>query len=105
MGSSVKKSTSRSRRATGLDHTCDWRKASILLAKCVIATLQSGGKIGMGSGLVMKAVNGKRIVERWDKDFIEALAFIGVEVLDKGSRKVRRARGLNVGNLEGQELA
>jgi hypothetical protein len=42
----------------------------------------------------MKVVDGKRIVERWDKDFIEALAFIGVEVVDKSNSKrvKKRAR-------------
>lgn len=50
-----------------------------MLAKCVITTLQTDGKIGMGTGLVISKVNGKSVVERWDKDFIEALAFIGIE--------------------------
>ena len=34
------------------DHICDWRKAALMLAKCVVATLQTGGKIGMGTGMV-----------------------------------------------------
>ena len=65
------------------DHTCDWRKAAVMLASCVVATVKTGGKIGMGTGMVMKVVDGKTTIERWDKDFIEALAFIGIEVTDK----------------------
>ncbi len=80
----------RSRKVTGFNHHCHWRKATILLAQCVVATLQADGKIGMGSGLVMKTVGGERIVERWDKDFIEALAFIGIEVGEK--KPARQAR-------------
>lgn len=72
------------------DHTCDWRKAAVKLAACVVATIQTGGKIGMGSGMVMKVEGGKTTIERWDKDFIEALAFIGIEVTD---RKKKPAKG------------
>jgi hypothetical protein len=66
-----------------LKHKCDWRVAALKLARCVVATLQTDGKIGMGTGMVMQKVDGKTIIERWDKDFIEALAFIGIEVVDK----------------------
>jgi hypothetical protein len=77
----------------GLEHKCDWRKAALMLAKCVVATVQTGGKIGMGSGMVMKVVDGKKTIERWDKDFIEALAFIGVEFTDeKPKPKAKRKR-------------
>ena len=69
------------------DHMCDWRKAALKLAKCVVATIQTGGKIGMGSGMVLKMVDGKRTIERWDKDFIEALDFIGLEMVDKKPKK------------------
>ena len=71
--------------ATGsnFDHDCDWRKAALKLAKCVVATIQTGGKIGMGSGMVMKVEDGKKTIERWDKDFVEALDFIGLKVVDK----------------------
>lgn len=74
-----------------LDHQCDWRKAALMLAKCVIATIQTGGKIGMGTGMVMREVDGKKTVERWDKDFIEALAFIGIEMVDKPKKSRKRA--------------
>ena len=78
------------------DHECGWRKAAIMLAKCVVATIQTGGKIGMGSGMVLKMVDGKRTIERWDKDFVDALDFIGIEMVDKkktpSKRKVRGAR-------------
>jgi len=74
----------------GLDHQCDWRKAALMLAKCVAATVQTGGKIGMGSGMVMKMVDGKTTIDRWDKDFIEALAFIGIEMIDKVEQKPKR---------------
>lgn len=69
-----------------------WRTAALKLAKCVIATIQTDGKIGMGSGLVMsRGADGKTHIERWDKDFIEALAYIGVEVTEKPQKKRRRA--------------
>ena len=71
-----------------LKHKCDWREAALKLAKCVAFTLQTDGKLGVGTGLVMKVKDGKKVVERWDKDFIEALAFIGIEVVDKP--KMRR---------------
>lgn len=81
-----------SRGGSRLDHDCDWRKASVKLAACVVATLRTGGKIGTGSGLVMKKVDGKTIIERWDKDFVEALALVGIEVVDgKKSARGRRA--------------
>lgn len=73
--------------APNFDHDCDWRKAALKLAKCVVWTIQTGGKLGMGSGMVMKVVDGKRTVERWDKELIEALAFIGLEVVDKKGPK------------------
>jgi len=90
----AQKSKTAKAKKYGLDHDCDWREAAVKLARCVVATLQADGKIGVGSGLVMKVVDGKRIVERWDKDFIEALAFIGVEVVDKSNSKrvKKRAR-------------
>ena len=74
-----------------LQHNCDWRTAALKLARCVVATIQTDGKIGMGSGLMMKTVDGKKIIERWDKDFIEALAFIGIEVVDKPKAPKRKA--------------
>ena len=74
----------------GFEHECDWRTAALKLARCVVWTLQTDGKLGMGSGMVMKVVNGKKTVERWDKDFIEALAFIGIEVGEKPSKKSKK---------------
>ena len=74
------------------DHICDWRKAALMLAKCVVATIQTGGKIGMGTGMVMKVVDGKKTIVRWDKDFVEALAFIGIEVVDKNPKKPKPKR-------------
>ena len=74
------------------DHSCDWRKAALMLAKCVAATLQTGGKIGVGSGMVMKVVDGKKTIERWDKDFVEALDFIGLEVVDKKPKKPKKTK-------------
>ncbi len=76
------------------NHDCDWRKATVMLAKCVVATLQADGKIGMGSGMVMKVVDGKKSIERWDKDFMEALAFIGVDVVDKKPPPSRKRKSL-----------
>ena len=74
------------------DHECDWRTAALKLARCVAWTLQTGGKLGMGTGMVMKVVDGKKTVERWDKDFVEALAFIGIEVSDPKPKKRSRSR-------------
>jgi hypothetical protein len=79
----------------GTDHECVWRQATLKLAKCVVATLQADGKIGIGSGLVMRTVNGKKVIERWDKDFIEALAFIGIAVVTKKPRKQQKMRPLH----------
>jgi hypothetical protein len=85
---------------SGLNHNCDWRDAAIKLAQCVVLTLQADGKIGVGSGMVMKVRDGKRIVERWDKDFHEALALIGIElalpppaVLRKPKKAMARGKG------------
>ena len=41
----------------------------------------------MGSGMVLKMVDGKRTIERWDKDFVDALDFIGIEMVDKKPKK------------------
>jgi hypothetical protein len=61
------------------------------LAKCVVTTLQSNGKIGTGSGLVMHQDSaGKVHIERRDKDFIEALAYIGISAVQKKSKEPRR---------------
>ena len=102
MKASIKKQQPRAKAKTktkakavkiaGFEHECDWRTAAIKLARCVVWTLQTDGKLGMGSGMVMKVVNGKKIVERWDKDLIEALAFIGIEVGEKPAKKSKPAR-------------
>lgn len=61
-----------------------WKTAALKLAQCVVATIKSDGKIGMGTGMVMyRNKDGTTRIERWDKDFIEALAYIGVEVVEK----------------------
>ena len=66
-----------------------WKTAALKLAKCVVATIQADGKIGAGTGLVMhRDSTGKTRIERWDKDFVEALAYIGIEVVEK--KKTRR---------------
>jgi hypothetical protein len=57
----------------------NWKTAALKLAKCVVATMQTDGKIGMGSGLVYH----QGVVERWDRPFIDALAYIGVELVAK----------------------
>lgn len=84
--------TTSSRKIRGLKHNCAWREAALMLAKCVVATLQADGKIGVGSGLVMKVVDGERFFERWDKDFIEALAFVGIEMVDKKTIDKKKAK-------------
>lgn len=76
----------------GNDHDCYWREAAMKLARCVVMTVQTDGKIGMGSGMVMSKVDGKTTIQRWDKDFIEALAFIGIEVVDKPPAKKKAPR-------------
>ena len=83
----------------GFVHMFNWCEAALMLAKCVVAMLQTGGKIGMGSGMVMKVVDGKRTIARWDKDFVEALAFIGIEMVDrveKADKKPKRSRSRGV---------
>ena len=72
---------------SGFDHECAWREGAVKLARCVVWTLQTGGKLGMGSGMVMRVVDGKKTIERWDKDFIAALSFIGIEMVDKKPKK------------------
>ena len=88
----MKKARTKTRavKSKSFDHNCDWREAALKLAKCVVWTLQTGGKLGMGTGMVMKVVDGKRTLERWDKDFIEALAFIGLEVSDKKQKAPKK---------------
>lgn len=76
----------------GADHDCYWREAAMKLAQCVITTVQADGKIGVGTGLVMTKVNGKTTIERWDKAFVEALAFIGIEVVRKPPHKAKKAK-------------
>ena len=89
---SKRKPNKRTTPCPSFGHNCDWRKAAIMLTKCVVATVQTDGKIGMGSGMVMKVVDGEKTIERWDKDFIEALDFIGLKVVDKKPKLKRRAR-------------
>jgi hypothetical protein len=86
------KHNAKAARSAGFNHKCDWREAAIKLARCVVATLQADGKIGVGSGMVMKERDGKTIIERWDKDFHEALAFIGVKMVDKPEKKPKKSR-------------
>lgn len=94
----MKKAGKKKHTIKGFDHDCDWRKATVMLAKCVVATLQADGKIGMGSGMVMRVKGGKKTIERWDKDFIEALAFIGIEMVDtKKPDKKRKTRTASSG--------
>ena len=51
--------------------------------------MQADGKIGAGTGLVMHRDSaGKTRIESCDEDFVEALAYIGIEVVDK--KKTRR---------------
>lgn len=97
------KTKAKAAKIEGFEHKCDWRTAAIKLARCVVWTLQTDGKCGVGSGMVMKVVDGKKIVERWDKDFIEALAFIGIEVGEKPARK--RARPSRSPRLQPKEHA
>ena len=96
MKTASKKSAKKSagRKKLGPDHECFWREAAMKLAKCVVFTIQSGGKPGVGSGMVMRVDGDKKTIERWDKDFIEALAFIGVEMVDKPKAPKRRAKAL-----------
>jgi hypothetical protein len=77
-----------------------------MLAKCVITTLQTDGKIGMGTGLVTCKVGGKRIVERWDKNFIEALAFIGIKMTEQKPKTSKtRTRSTKSALSEGKEAS
>ena len=55
-------------------------------------TIHADGKLGVGTGMISKCVGRKTVWERWDKDFIEALNFIGFDVVDRPNAKKRRSR-------------
>ena len=66
----------------------NWRKAALALARCVIADIQSGGKLGMGSGLVFsKREDGSPVVQRWDVEHLAALEYIGIEFEDAPKKR------------------
>jgi hypothetical protein len=89
----VKTAKRPTKRAKGKRERFSWKTAALKLAKCVVLTIQSNGKIGVGSGQVMyRDAAGKMHIQRWDKDFVEALAYIGIEVVDKPKSKARRSK-------------
>jgi hypothetical protein len=53
------------------------KKATIALAKCVNLTLQSRGKIGVGSGMMIDTRTKK--IEHWSTQFFDAMELIGIK--------------------------
>ena len=53
------------------------KKATIALAKCVKFTLDTGGKPGVGSGMLYNRET--KQVTHWETDFFDALDLIGIE--------------------------
>lgn len=69
-----------------------WKEAAMRLARCCVTVIQSGGKLGMGSGLLIsKDETGRKIVRRWDQGHLEALKYIGIEFEDAPAKKRRRS--------------
>jgi hypothetical protein len=52
------------------------KKATTALAKCALLTLQSNGKVGVGSGMVIDLKTKK--VEHWSTQFFDALDMVGL---------------------------
>jgi hypothetical protein len=53
------------------------KKATVALAACVNATLQTRGKIGMGTGMVFDRKTKK--VEHWSTQFFDAMELVGIK--------------------------
>jgi hypothetical protein len=67
-----------------------WKEAAMQLARCCVTTIQTGGKLGMGSGLLIGKKDGKTVVRRWDEEHLAALKFIGIEFEDAPKKRKRR---------------
>ncbi len=52
------------------------RQKTVALVRCVVLTLDTRGKIGVGSGMVMDMRTKK--IERWETQFFDALDAVGV---------------------------
>jgi hypothetical protein len=50
--------------------------ATVALAKCVILTLNSRGRVGVGSGMTIDLKTKK--IERWETAFFDALEMVGI---------------------------
>jgi len=65
------------------------REMTVELANCAVIVLASGGKIGVGSGMVLNKKTGE--VEHWTTRFFDALDDVGVcynrEAYFKGKKK------------------
>lgn len=55
----------------------NWKKAALALANCAVLTLQSKGRLGVGSGMMIDLKT--RHVERWEIKFFDALDLVGIE--------------------------
>src|SRR5271163_3022618 len=53
-----------------------WRNAAIALGKCARLTLNTNGKLGVGSGMVFDQKT--KMVTRWEKQFFDALDTLGI---------------------------
>ncbi len=68
------------------------RASTVKLAQCVYMTLASGGKLGVGSGMVLDTKT--KTVRHWSTEFFDALDSIGLvydrEAFFKPTKKRRR---------------
>jgi len=57
------------------------REATLRLASCAILALDTRGRIGVGSGMLLlrNPKTGKVVLKRWEEGFFDALDAIGVE--------------------------
>lgn len=52
------------------------RQMTVALAKCAILTLQSNGKLGVGSGMVLDLKT--KVARHWSAQFFDALDAVGI---------------------------
>jgi hypothetical protein len=66
------------------------RQMTIALAKCVALTLNTRGKIGVGSGMTMDTKT--KEIKRWEEQFFDALDAVGIKY-DREAYYAARKRG------------
>jgi hypothetical protein len=69
------------------------REATLRLASCVILALDTRGRIGVGSGMLLlrNPKTGKVVLKRWEEGFFDALDAIGIEY-DRDAYYAKTAR-------------